>query len=219
MKKTFIYFAISFFYVFPYILQGQNNTAVNSNFTLQNVILPDTKPTEWTEIRERIKNRILNDWGTTPEAFEPRKNEYVVTEKYSKFGLQHMVVRYHVTENIWDKAIIVLPPDFSEKKTYKGFLAIHGSNLEKGGYQNTDPEKYPRRAYAYEMALKGFVAIAPDHFGFGDTLGTGGIAKQNQIIQDFYKEYPDWTLVGRQILGFMRALDVFDQLPYVEKDN
>ena len=217
MKMKSVLFTVLLTWGCAFLLRSQTIESINSNFPLQSVILPDTKAEEWKEIRSRIRNRILATWGTSPESIEPRKNKYYIVEKYKKFGLDHYIIKYHVTANIWDKAIIVFPPDFSAKKMYKGFVAVHGSNLNLGGYQNTDLEKYPRRAYAYEMAMKGFVSIAPDHFGFGDTLGTKPAEKQKEIFMDFQKQYPEWTVVGRQMLGFIRALDVLDQLPYIEK--
>lgn len=195
---------------------SQNTGVINSNFPMQNVILPDTRAEDWPEIRTDIKNRILHFWGTPPEKFEPRVNRFVETGRYEKYGLEHIKIRYHVADDMWDKAIIVLPVKFDKNKKYKGFVAIHGTNWEVGGYQMTDHEKFPERAYAYEMAMKGYVSIAPDHFGFGDTLTMPKEEAQKKIFDAYLSRYPQSTIVIRQILGYMRAVDVLEQLPYVE---
>lgn len=69
------------------------------------------------------------------------------------------------------------------------------------------------------MAMKGYVCIAPDHFGFGDTLGKPKEEAQRIIFNGYMEKYPRSTIVVRQILGFMRAVDVLEQLPYTEHQN
>jgi len=214
MKK--INLLICFISVLLVRTSAQEIGIVNSNYTMQNVILPDTKPEDWPEIRNKIKNRILANWGTPCESYESRKNKFYEYERFNKNGLVHIKIRYHVAGDMWDKAIIVLPKGFDSNKKYKGFVAVHGTNWEVGGIQMTDREFFPDRAYAYEMAMNGYVCIAPDHFGFGDTLKPPKEESQKLIFKGFFEKYPRSSIDSRQILGFIRALDVLDQLPYTE---
>src|SRR3990172_5500131 len=102
MKK--ICFLICFISLVMIRTSAQNAGIVNSNFPMQNIILADTKPGDWPEIRTNLRNRILKYWGTPPEKFEPRKNKFFEVERFKKNGLEHIEIRYHVAGDMWDKA-------------------------------------------------------------------------------------------------------------------
>ena len=83
------------------------------------LILPDTRPCEWAEIRARIRARILDSFGTAPIPVKPTRTPFEITDEYVRFGLKHLMVRYHVLDDIWNEAIIVLPEDISEYNRWR----------------------------------------------------------------------------------------------------
>lgn len=66
------------------------------------------------------------------------------------------------------------------------------------------------------MASKGYIAFAPSHFDFGDVLLT---TPQKALQENFITAHSDWSIIGRQMTGFVRALDMLDQLPFVESSS
>ena len=126
---------------------------------IRDLILPDTKPCEWPEIRERIRTRILESFGTAPIPMEPVRTPFEIIDEYIRFDLKHLTVRYHVLDDIWNEAIIVLPEDISAP--VPAVLTLHGTN-PVGKASLMELEKRPKRAYAVELAKRGIATISPD---------------------------------------------------------
>jgi hypothetical protein len=112
--------------------------------------------------------------------------------------------------------VIILPEGIEKMGAAPAVLTIHGTNREVGKYGVMDPENTPRRAYATELAKRGYVTISPDQFGFGEDMKT---EEGKTRFANFYKNYPDWCITGRRVLGHMRAVDVLDALDYVKHDG
>ncbi|MBR2465329.1 MAG: acetylxylan esterase [Clostridia bacterium] len=183
---------------------------------INDLILKDTMPDEWAGIRDRLKMRILENLGKSPVALEPAKAQFKELEKYEEHGLTHIKIKYHVFADEWDYAVIILPKGLEKTGSAPAVVTIHGTNHEVGKYGVMDPVNTPRRAYAIELAKRGYVTISPDQFGFGEDMKT----KEGKArFADFYKNYPDWSLTGRRVLGHMRAVDVLDALDYVKHDG
>jgi len=144
------------------------------------------------------------------------KTKFYEYERFNKNGLVHIKIRYHVAGDMWIRQLSSYQRDLMRIKNTRHSVAVHGTNWEVGGIQMTDHEFFPDRAYAYEMAMNGYVCIAPDHFGFGDTLQPPKEESQRIIFKGFFEKYPQSSIDSRQILGFIRALDVLDQLPYTD---
>jgi dienelactone hydrolase len=177
------------------------------------LILPDTRPCEWAEIRARIRARILDSFGTAPIPVEPVRTPFEITGEYTRFGLRHLVIRYHVLEDFWNEAILVLPEDISTPVS--AVLTLHGTN-PIGKASLMELEKRPRRAYPIELAKRGLATISPDQYGFGSTVaGTTGTA----LTEEFYRRWPDWSIVAIRVLANLRAADVLDQLDYIRHDG
>ena len=60
----------------------------------RDVVLQDTRPEEWPDIRQRICERVLGSMGTPPDVVvEPH---YEVMEEYERYGLRNRKIRYRV---------------------------------------------------------------------------------------------------------------------------
>ncbi len=180
----------------------------------EQVILRDTTKEDWPGLREKIVSRIMKTFGTSPVPLEGIKNEFHEVERYENYGLTHIKIRYHVLGDEWADAIVVLPENLTSPAP--AVLTIHGTNNVIGKYGMLDVEGTPRRAYAIELAKRGFVTISPDQYGFGEYMKTEE-GKKN--LETFYDRYPDWSLRCRRVLGHIRAIDVLMQLDYVDKEN
>lgn len=195
---------------------AQPLAGLQGNLPLPSLLLPDDKVSDWEKNRSKIKARILSSWGISPTKLAPAKNEFHIHKSFELHGHKVIEYRYKVYANHFDQGYLILPKNFNKEDKYKVFIAIHGSNKSLGGYQSIDIVNAPNRAYAFEMASKGYVAFAPSHFDFGDTVLT---TPQKTIRQNLMNEHPNWTVVGRQMLGFIRALDMLDQLPFIQSDS
>ena len=181
-----------------------------------NIVNKDLKKEEWPILRERILERIMQTFGTSPVGLEPTKNEFEELCRYEKHGLTHIKIRYHVFADEWAYAIIILPKGFKDGDIAPAIVTIHGTNGVIGKEGVCDPVGTPRRAYATELAERGFVTISPDQYGFGEAMN---FKEEEEKFEQFYDRYPEWSLSCRRVLGHIRVLDVLDQLDYVKKDG
>jgi len=207
LKKTFILFLIGLF-IFQFT-RGQN-------FVLPSVISPVAEKEDWPVLRARIRDKILKTWGKCPVSFMPEKNEFKEVSRYKKNGLTFIVYKYHVLDNSWDRGILVLPEGFDKDKKYPLVMPIHGTNYNAGADGMLDWDIHSHRAYGLELAQQGYITFCPDHFGFGDYLKD---ESQETVYNRFEREYPGWSITGRQILGFIRAIDLIYQLPCVDTEK
>ena len=180
---------------------------------IPNIVTPDMKKEDWAGARAKIKARIMQTFGTSPVPLAPTKNEFEMLETYTAHGLEHVKIKYHVFADEWAYGVLIFPKNFDKATTAKAVLTIHGTNNVIGKYGVCDPEGTPRRAYATELAERGYITFSPDQYGFGEAM------KDEQWSRDFdnfYDRYPEWSLSCRRVLGHLRALDVLDQLDYVD---
>ncbi len=183
---------------------------------IDSVILKDTKREEWPIIREKILLRINETFGSAPCDMSPTKNEFKELERYTNYGLEHIKISYHVYDKYWNEAVIVLPENLKDTACVPAVLITHGTNGLQGKYGMLDPEGVRNRGYAIELAKRGFVTIAPDQYGFGSQMEN---PEYKQKFENFYTDYPNWSLMSRRVLDHIRALDVLCQLDYVKKDG
>ncbi|HHT26158.1 MAG TPA: hypothetical protein GXZ82_02760 [Firmicutes bacterium] len=180
---------------------------------INNVILPSTTPDDWPEIRQSIYQRIVDSFGEPSLPLPTEKAAYEEIERYEKYGLTHIRLRYHMIGDEWNEGICVVPADVSPERPAPAVLVCHGSNLVKGKHGMLDLEGRPNRAYAVELAQRGYVTLSVDQPGFGPVLQH---TTQEQITKDFYQRHPRWSLTGWRIHAHKRALEVLEQLPFVQ---
>jgi dienelactone hydrolase len=142
-------------------------------------------------------------------------NKFEEMERYQNFGLTHIKYRYNVVDDIWNEAILVLPEKFQENGKSSVLIAIHGTD-GKIGKMGALGGPGGRRSYAIEMAKRGYIALAPDVYGFGATIEN--ISKE-ELIVNLLKKYPNWSYRGMKILCLMRAIDMLEQMPFVKKGS
>ncbi|GAB2565233.1 alpha/beta hydrolase family protein [Spirosoma areae] len=176
------------------------------------LILPDTKVEEWPVIRAKIYDRVIRNWGTSPVPYQPTVNKFEETGRYVNLGLTHIKYRFQVVDDIWIEAVCVLPKDYKEANQYHTILCVHGTNGALGKDTNLGTPK--NRAYAIDMAQKGFVTFSADQFGYGATIKN---TTEAQLYKSFYEKYPNWSLRGIRMLTLIRAVDVLEQLKFVKK--
>ena len=177
------------------------------------IVTRDTKREEWNVLRARIQTRILETFGTSPVALAPTKNAFEILERYHANGLEHLKIKYHIFADEWAYGVMILPECVSGGESAPAVLTIHGTNDTVGKYGVVDPNyKKANRAYACELAGRGFVTFSPDQYGFGEAMED---EEYREGFERFYERYPEWSLSSRRVLGHIRALDVLDQMDFV----
>ncbi len=163
---------------------------------------------QWSERREEIKTRFLDNIGCPEFPRKPRDIEtFEITEceSYARYKLQ-----YWVGEKDEIRAYLLVPHGLNMPAP--AILAMHqmnkyGKDEVAGLYGNKD------YAYGHELAERGYVVLAPDYLSMGERVFTG---KEKFDSAPFYEKYPDWSMVGKDIEDSMSAIDVLCTFDFVD---
>jgi len=129
---------------------------------------PVTTLAEWEIKRRQILERMQQAMGKLPSMRNlPDMNIQIIDElKEENYTRQN--ISFTVAENEKVPAYLYIP--FQKRKPEKlpAVLALHGTFYDLGKKAVDGQSSYPNRAYAKELAQRGYVVIAPDYPGFGD---------------------------------------------------
>jgi pimeloyl-ACP methyl ester carboxylesterase len=174
---------------------------------ISSVISPATRVEDWPEIRGRIYERIIGSMGMPPA--EGAKPQWQELKRWQAHGLTHVLIKYHVLEDVWNEGILVLPEGDEPAAVV---VTIHGC-IAEGKTSNVDPDNRPRRAYGTELAQTGLATFSVDQFGFGASVEGSSLDAE---VEKFYARWPDWSLDGRRLLEQQRAIDTLAAMDCVK---
>lgn len=93
-------------------------------------------------------------------------------------------------------------------------VALHGTTPQ-GTEQTVGLSGDPNKAYLDPLCRKGFIVIAPEHFGSGRRIPPEGPYDTGH----FYRKHPEWTAVGKSTFEHSIAIDVLQSLPQVDSSR
>ncbi len=138
---------------------------------------------------------------TALPALDIRIRDSVKTELYIRYSLDFLA---HENERV--TANLYIPIISKRKGKLPGIVALHPTG-EKGKEIVDGKGPYPNRAYAKELAERGYVVIAPDYPSFGDLAD-----------HDFSTDrYQSGTMAGT--FYHMRCVDLLEQIQEVDPDR
>ena len=166
-------------------------------------IFPATNKKEWNKKKEEILNNMQLVMGKLPPR-QKKKLHVVYTdssvfEKYIRYTINFEVAP---SEKVF--AYLYRPKNIS--KLFPAILALHGTGIE--GKKIIDGSTSTKnRAYAKELAERGYVVIAPDYPSMGELEN-----------YDFANDrYDSGTMKG--IFNHISCVDLLQSLPYVDKER
>lgn len=175
------------------------------------VILRDTRADEWPDLRGRIETRLKLHLGERPDHARLGEVKFEETGRDQVAGLTRIRYRYHVIDDEWSEAFLILPPDFKEGERRPVVVVIHGTT-DRGKDATASDTGDGDRSYASELALRGYITFSPDLFGYGKPHDSGN---RWDTFRAFEARYPKWSHADRTVFGLQRGLDLLDQLPLV----
>lgn len=185
--------------------QGKNTTASTEDTTAgdnnRNTALVTTA-SDWPARRASIIDGMEEAMGTLPAwdatlAPTIRKTDSLTTDVYTRY-----TITFDAAEGEPVPAYLYVPRERKPGQKVAAMLALHPTgNL---GKKLTDGQGKPHRAYAKELAERGYVVIAPDYPSFGDLAD-----------HDFTTDrYASGTM--QAIFNHMRCVDLLQSLDYVD---
>lgn len=174
----------------------------------QGDLQPITNIEQWSERRSHILAAAEQVMGPLPEIGSLDPPEHIVHQVEDFEGFQRQFITYHATADQHVPAHLYLPTEPHEPASGKrpAVLALHPTSpLGKRVVAGEGPIE--NRAYAVELARRGYVVLAPDYPSFGD-------------LRD-YDFYTDTYLSGTMtaIVNHRRGVDLLQSLDMVATEK
>jgi len=176
---------------------------------LPELIDKEEKLAWWIMHREDIKHRFLEHTGNPEYTRDTHAVELIETLECERYTRQK--IRYIVGDGEEIRAYLFIP--VGDKNSLPAVVAMHQTNNfgkdEVAGLQgNRD------YAYGHELAMRGYVVLAPDYLTAGERTFPG---RESFDSAPFYEIYPHWSMVGKDLQDSMAAVDVLYDLEFVDR--
>lgn len=174
---------------------------------------PTEFPEWWPEKRKDIHRIFMENIGTPPFSRNTCTIETIETvecEIYSRHKLRYLVGDLDVIH-----AYLFVPKSGKKETGFPAILAMHQMN-DYGKDEVAGIQGSKNYAYGYDLAMRGYVVLAPDYLTMGERIFPG---KQNFDSLPFYEKYPNWSMVGKDIEDSKSAIDVLCTLDFVNQDK
>jgi len=166
---------------------------------------------QWQRQREDIVSRLFSTIGAPPVARNTRHIEIVQEEKGQDYTRRR--IRYIVGNDERIMAYLLIPNCITPPAP--AVVAMH-QTVASGKDEVVGLDGYPDFAYGHELAKRGYVVLAPDYLTAGERIYPG---EESFESGPFYEQYPDWSMVGKNIEDSMAAVDVLHTLDYIDEDR
>ncbi|OGD21736.1 MAG: hypothetical protein A2W03_18215 [Candidatus Aminicenantes bacterium RBG_16_63_16] len=192
-------------------------------------VRPRTEPqpvrSSWDDLLAGVKT--LDDWKARKEVLRRRYLELIRdAEKPAKPPLDLVIhetvnvdgaylrklVSYNVEADEKAHAYLAVPIGLQGRAP--AMVTLHGTHPQ-GKEQEAGLLGAPEKAFLNQLARRGYVVIAPDHFVAGHRTPPEGAYETGR----FYKKHPEWTAVGKAAYEDAIAVDVLQSLPEVDPER
>ena len=170
-----------------------------------------TEIDQWQKKREDIKSRLFSTIGTPPVPRNTRNIEIVQEEKLPDYTRRK--IRYVVGDDDGITAYLLIPNHL--EPSAPAVVAMH-QTVASGKDEVVGLDGYADFAYGHELARRGYVVLVPDYVTAGERIYPG---EESFESGPFYEQYPDWSMVGKNVEDSMAAVDVLHTLDYVDKNR
>jgi len=166
---------------------------------------------QWMEKRARIRQTWLDYIGDLPER-PPVQLRYI--DSAEERGYTRHRVEYDTALGDTIPAYLLVPsaPSNTPSSRYPAVLALHPTH-ELGKDDIAIVPGRPNRGYAVELALRGYIVLAPDAITAGERIYPGYPGFDSTA---FYEAYPNWSTVAKNATDHMQGIDVLCSLEEVD---
>ena len=164
---------------------------------------------DWERHRAEILQRVVGVLGVFPPRDEPLDIQWGQSVEMPSHTRREVSFAGEEGERI--TALVLIPRNLSGP--VPGILCPHPTSVD--GKQTTAiPGREPKDGYQYgwELADRGFVTIASDHFTVPPRVPVG----REFDSRPFETAHPNWSAFGKAAWDQMRCLDLLQTLPEVD---
>jgi hypothetical protein len=175
--------------------------------------------TNWPKTRARLLASATNVLGLFPTQ-KPKLEPQVISEID---GGSYLRRKISIQVQPGDRMpFYLLVPKQIERRA-PAVICFYGTSSGAGkdttvGLSGRAPGSppHPNMSFAIDMAEAGFVAAAPDYLRDGERIAAG---RRPYDTTDFYKQFPDWSIHGKDIWDTSRLIDYLETLKFVDADR
>jgi hypothetical protein len=170
----------------------------------------------WPTERQRVLAGVMKVLGPFPERVVPLEPRVHSEEDCGSYLRRKVSIQVQPGDRmpVW----LLVPKKLRGR--VPAIICFYGTTGGAGkdttvGLSGPTPGSPPRknRAFAVDMTEAGFVALAPDYLRDGERLPPSG---KPYDTTDFYRRFPNWSCVGKDVWDNMRAVDYLQSLPFVD---
>ena len=161
----------------------------------------------WEAKREDIRRRVMDIMGSSPESYPPLAPRTLSTTDEGAYTRSK--VAYTDEDGRPIPAWLLMPKGLGR---LPAVLAAHPT--ETGGKDAVvGLEGKAYQFYARELALRGFVVLAPDSITAGERVYPGA---KPYVTAPFDEAHPGWSAMGKMLADHRRGIDFLLTLPNVD---
>lgn len=169
-------------------------------------------PEQWKVHKEVLRKRYLELIRDDQKPARPPLG-LVVHETVNIDGVyERRLISYNVEADERAHAFLAIP--LGLKAPAPAVVSLHGTYAH-GKEREAGLEDNPEKAFLDQLARRGYVVIAPDHFVAGERIPPEGAYDTAR----FYQKHPQWTAVGKSAFESSIAVDVLRSLKEVDPER
>ncbi|MDB6124080.1 MAG: Acetyl xylan esterase [Pedosphaera sp.] len=166
-----------------------------------------TSKSGWQRKRAKLREQWMNLLGPLPKQKCPLKMKILATEDMRGFTRQY--IKYQVEPDVYVQGYLLTPKDGKGK--LPAIVVFHPTTKQKAKIVAGVDLSVPEKTQGVQLVGRGYVVLCPENFIFnGGTNYDGNVA----VLK---KQHPDWTGMGKMVWDGIRAVDLLESLPNVDK--
>jgi len=173
-------------------------------------------PETWDSERRRILEGVYKVVGVPPSERTPLDPRILSEEDMRTYLRRKVSIQVQPGDRM--PAYLLIPKNRNGR--VPAVICMYGTTAGAGkdttvGLSGRKPGMLPERNYAFaiDMVEAGFVAFAGDYLRDGERIKPGRVPYDTT---DFYKQFPDWSIVGKDAWDNSRVVDYLETLDFVD---
>jgi len=173
----------------------------------------------WPKERQRILEGAMKILGPFPKEKVPLDPRILSEEDCGDYVRRKVSIQVQSDDRL--PAYLLIPKKRLPRAP--AVICFYGTTSGAGkettvGLSGRAPNTPPQRnhAFALDMVEAGFVAFAADYLRDGERIKPG---RRPYDTTDFYKQFPDWSIHGKDIWDTSRAIDYLQTLDFVDPEK
>jgi hypothetical protein len=162
--------------------------------------------------RERAQKGMGLIFGSMPAEKVPLDPKTISEVDCGSYVRRKVSIQVQVDDRM--PAYLLIPKNL--KGRVPAIVCFYGTTGGEGKETTVGLTGEKNRGFAVDMVEAGFVAFAADYLRDGERVKPG---RRPYDTTDFYAQFPDWSIHGKDAWDTMRAIDYLQSLDFVDPGN